>query len=428
MATFTITTAQNIDELTSKAGGDTYNINGGYLTVDQDTRVGLNQNTSASLGTVTLSATLGGTVEVNSTLVRLIPYNSGTGNVPAWNTSITQGSASGKLIGVYSALNVASTATGAAMPASGYIKIKQWNSVAYTSGALTNIGASATGADVAGWLEIVGDEAGTCTVNRLNLFKVRGGYYQIGTTDGTRATTYQIPSSGTLQYHAGVEVETATSSGVYEFYPCAGSLTALAANIATDAVRGKVCWISSAGLLRFGHDGTNSTGGYIVPSGRKIRIPNIFFANCTTAARTANVLPNATLATRFEFATTGGGAIDMDKASIGWYMNINQPYSLALTNVGILTALVATEIASPIAWSNVNVGQEAANTQIALTMNLCFAGGTMSDCKWFRAAQAASGAYVVSMTDVSGLTITNDFSMSLVKAANATTGSYTLTG
>jgi hypothetical protein len=427
MATFTITTAQNIDELTSKAGGDTYNINGGYLTVDQDTRVGLNQNTSASLGTVTLSATLGGTVEVNSTLVRLIPYNSGTGNVPAWNTSITQGSASGKLIGVYSALNVASTATGAAMPASGYIKIKQWNSVAYTSGALTNIGASATGADVAGWLEIVGDEAGTCTVNRLNLFKVRGGYYQIGTTDGTRATTYQIPSSGTLQYHAGVEVETATSSGVYEFYPCAGSLTALAANIATDAVRGKVCWISSAGLLRFGHDGTNSTGGYIVPSGRKIRIPNIFFANCTTAARTANVLPNATLATRFEFATTGGGAIDMDKASIGWYMNINQPYSLALTNVGILTALVATEIASPIAWSNVNVGQEAANTQIALTMNLCFAGGTMSDCKWFRAAQAASGAYVVSMTDVSGLTITNDFSMSLVKAANATTGSYTLT-
>lgn len=427
MATFTITTAQNIDELTSKTGGDTYNVNGGYLTIDQDSRVGLNQTTSASLGTVTLSATLGGTVEVNSTLVRLIPYNTGTGNVPAWNTTVSQGSASGKLIGVYSALTAASTATGAAMPASGYIKIKQWNTTAYAAGALTGIGASATGADVAGWLEIVGDEAGTCTVNRLNLFKVRGDYFQIGTTDGNRATTYQIPSSGTLQYHAGVEVETDSGTGVYEFYPCAGTLSALAANIATDAVRGKVCWISSAGLLRFGHDGTNSTGGYIVPSGRKIRIPNIFFTNCTTAARTANVLPNATLATRFEFATTGGGALDIDKASIGWYMNINQPYSLALTNVGILTALVATEIASPIAWSNVNVGQEAANTQIALTMNLCFAGGTMSNCKWFRAAQAASGAYVVSMTDVSGLTITNNFSRSLVKAANATTGSYAMT-
>ncbi len=426
MATFTVTTAQNIDELTSKGGGDTYNVNGGYLTVDQDTRVGLNQTTSASWGTVTLSATLGGTVEVNSTLVRLIPYNTGSGTVPAWNTTITKGSASGKLIGVYSALTAASTATGASMPASGYIKIKQWNSVAYSSGALTGISASATGADVAGWLEIVGDEAGTCTVNRLNLFKVRGDYFEIGTTDGNRATTYQIPSSGMLQYHAGVEVETATSSGVYEFYPCAGSLTALAASIATDAVRGKVCWISTAGVLRFGHDGTNSTGGYIVPSGRKIRIPNIFFANCTTAARTANVLPNATLATRFEFATTGGGAIDIDKASIGWYMNINQPYSLALTNVGILTALVATEIASPIAWSNVNVGQEAANTQIALTMSLCFAGGTISGCKWFRAAQAGSGAYVVSLTDVSGLTVTNDFAMSLVKAGNATTGSYSL--
>ena len=118
MATFTVTTSQNIDELTSKAGGDTYNINGGTLTIDQDSRGGLNGTTSASIGVMTLSATLGGTVEIDARYVRIIPYDTGTGNVPAWNTTITQGSASGKLIGVYSALNVASTATGAAMPAS----------------------------------------------------------------------------------------------------------------------------------------------------------------------------------------------------------------------------------------------------------------------------------------------------------------------
>jgi len=427
MATFTITTPVNIDTLAAKGGGDTYNINGGYLTIDQDSRYGTNGNTSASLGPVTLSATLGGTVEINATLVRLIPYNTGSGNVPASNTTISKGSASGLLIGVYSALTAAPTAAGAAMPASGWIKIKQWNSVAYTSGALTGIGANATGADVVGWIEIVGDEAGLCTVNRLNLFKVRGDYFDLGTTDGTRATTYQIPSNNTLQYHAGVEVETGTGTGIYEFYPCAGSLTAVVANVNTDAIRGKVCWITTAGVLRFGHDGTNSTGGYIPPSGRKIRIYNIFFANCTTAARTANVLPNATLATRYEFATTGGGVIDIDKASIGWYMNINQPYSLVLTNVGILTALVATEIATPIAWSNVNIGQEAANTQIGLTMSLCFAGGTMDKCCWNRAAQAGSGTYVVSMTDCSGFTITNQRTFSFVKAGNATTGSYTLT-
>lgn len=426
MSTFAITTAVNIDTLSGKTGGDTYNINGGYLTIDQDSRIGLNQTTSASIGAMTLSATLGGICEINSTLVRIIPYNTGTGNVPAFNTTISRGGASGLLIGVYSALNVASTATGAAMPASGFIKIKQWNSVAYSAGSLTGIGASATDVDREGWLEIVGDEAATCTVNRLNTYKVRGGYFDLGTTDGVRATTYQIPSSGMLQYHAGVEVETGTGTGIYEFYPCAGTLTATAAVSATDSFRGKQCWISSAGLLRFGHDGTNSTGGYIPPTGRKVRIANIFFANCTTAARTANVLPNATLATRYEFATTGGGVIDMDKCSTSWYLNLNQPYSVTLSNVGICTGFVVTEVAQAITWSNVNVGQEAANTQIALTMNLCFAGGTITDMNLFRTAQAASGAYVCSMSDNNGFTFNNCFFESGTKAANATTGSINL--
>ena len=49
MATFTITAAKNIDALAGKTGGDTYNINGGTLTIDQDSRVGLNQTTSATV-------------------------------------------------------------------------------------------------------------------------------------------------------------------------------------------------------------------------------------------------------------------------------------------------------------------------------------------------------------------------------------------
>ena len=63
MSTYTILASQNIDELTAKAGGDIYNINGGTLTVDQHSRFGLNNaNTSAtaatSMGNITLSATL----------------------------------------------------------------------------------------------------------------------------------------------------------------------------------------------------------------------------------------------------------------------------------------------------------------------------------------------------------------------------------
>ena len=429
MATFTITTAVNIDTLSVKAGSDTYNINGGYLTVDQHTRYGTNQNTSAGMGNITLSATLGGTIEFNSTLVRTIAYNTGTGNVPALGTTISQGSASGILLGVYSALNVAPTTAGAAMPASGYVMIRQWNSVAYAAGALTGIGATATAADRAGWLEIVGVDALTCTVNRLNLFKVRGDYYDFQgvTTDGTRATTYQIPSNGAIVYLPGVEVETGVGTGLYDFYPCAGTRTALLANIATDEVRGKWCWISTAGLLTFGNDGVNSTGGYIPTSGRKIRIPNIFFMCCTAAALTANVLPNATLATRYEFATTGGGVIDMDKASMNWYCNFSQSFSVALTNFNVSTVLILAECASAIAWDNVGIGQEAANTQIALTMSLNFAGGTMNKCTWTRAAQATSGTYVCLWVDCGSFIVTNERTHSLTKAANATSGSATMT-
>lgn len=98
MATFTITTAQNIDALTAKTGGDLYNVNGGTLTIDQDSRVGFNQNTSATLGSITLSASLGGIVNIDGTSVWMIPYTGGSGTVPAFNTIITNGTGSGKLI------------------------------------------------------------------------------------------------------------------------------------------------------------------------------------------------------------------------------------------------------------------------------------------------------------------------------------------
>lgn len=416
--------------VTANPRGDNYIINGGYLTVDQHSRYGTNQFTHSGFGNITMSATLGGTIEFNSTLVRCIPFDTGTGNVPALGTTISKDSASGILLGVYDTLAVAPTTAGSAMPVNGFILIRQWNSVAYTTGALTGIGASATEADGPGWLEIVGLESTAVTVNRLNLFKVRGDYYyfQGVTTDGTRATTYQLPSHASSTIIVpGVEVETGTGTGVYDFYPCAGSRTALLANIATDEVRGKWCWYFTNGTIRFGHDGTNSTGGFIPPAGRKIRVPNIFFVSATQAAPTTNSLPNATLGTRPEFATTGGGVIDIDKASMGWYCNFAQPFSVTLTNTNTFSSIILSECASPIAWSNVGIGQEAATTQLALTTSLDFAGGTMDKCTWTRAAQAGSGTYITSWSDCSGFTVTNERNHSLTKAGNATSGTSLLT-
>lgn len=420
---------------------DVYNINGGYLTIDQDSKYGANANTATILGSIVLSATLGGTVEFNAENVRLIPYDGGSGTVPAANTTISGTTGTGKLIGVYSALHTLPTAVGVAVPTTGFIKIKQWNGLTYGDNeTLTGITATVNGTDQVGWIEIVGMDASSCTVNRLNTFKVRGAWYDFlgATTDGNRSTMYQIPSNGngfndikgnpfSLMFLPGVWVETDVAD-TYEFYPAAGTMTALAANIATDSIRGKYCWINGAGELRFGHDGTNSTGGYIPPAGRKIRIPNIFFANATQAAPNNNVIPNATLTTRYTFSTGGGGVIDIDKCCMTWWMNFAQPYSVALSNVATMHNLTVAEIASPVTWSNIGVGQvlTTANAQIALTMSLCFAGGTITDCTWSVISLAASGRYITSITDCAGFTFTNNKLISLTKNGNATSGSGTL--
>jgi len=333
MGIFYITSSINIDILTPKTGSDQYNISGGYLFIDQDSRCGLNQAPTSSLGMITLSPTLGGTVEINATRVRLIPFDGGTGVIPASNTLISQSNgASGSLITVYSALNSLPLSASQNVPATGFVKIKNWNSQSFVSQSiLLNIAATASGEDVVGWIELTGDDLGTAKINRLNTFKIRGDWYQLPTSSGVNTTTYQIPSNGNTVYKAGVWVETNISES-YEFYPCAGTLTALTASIATDEIRGKVCWISTAGLLRFQHDGTNSSGGYLPPQGRKIRIPNIFLSTNTAAAKQTNSLPNATLATRYDFTTTGGGVIDWDKVMCNWYPSFAQPYSVNLSN------------------------------------------------------------------------------------------------
>jgi hypothetical protein len=353
MATFTITTAVNIDSLASKVGTDTYNVNGGTLTIDQDSRYGTNANTSATLGNITISATLGGIVNIDGRYVRLIAFTGGSGNVPASNTTISKGTASGLLIGVWSSLTVAPIAAGTAMPATGFIKIKAWNSVAFTAGALTGITATASGADTVGWLDIVGSETGTFTIPRLGNFNTYGAWYPLGSATGTAAGTYQIPSSGLTIYCPGVWVETSPASGSYEFYANAGSATAVAANFSKD-FRSKVCWISTAGVVRFQNDATNSgLGGFLPASGCAIRVPNIFLQNAATALLTSNALPNATLASRYELATTGGAVVSMDLASCGWYLNMNQPFSIGITNSGVFDNITLTECASPAVWSQV---------------------------------------------------------------------------
>ena len=423
MAAFSLTADTNIDALTSKTGGDTYDTNGFKLTIDQDSRVGLNQTTSTTLGSITINASKGGEVHVDGTGIWIIPYTGGSGNVPAWNTTISNGTGSGKLIGVHSALTAASTATGAAMPATGFIRLKQKTGT-FTAAALTGITATASDAGRVGWLEIVGDEAATVNANRLGTFRVTGAWFSLGTTSGASNQTLQIPNNGLLRYAAGVYIEKTAGQADYEFYPNAGTTT----TTGTEATRGKVVWIDNTGLVRIGNSGA-ATNGFTPASGLEVVIPNIFFENCTTAARTANVIPNATIATRYDFTTTGGGVLEIDKCNMAWYLSVSQAYSVNVSNSGFVDAISLSEVAAPMTFTKVGVGNKPTTALLTspLTMSLCFAGGTFTDCVWARVSMAASGAHTNTLTDISGFTFVRDTIRANTIRANATTYSINAT-
>lgn len=416
MTAFVLSANTNIDALTAKAGGDTYDTNGWLLTIDQDSRVGLNQTTSTTLGSMTVNATKGGGILIDGTGIWMIPYTGGSGNVPAWNTAITNGSGTGKLIGVHASLTAASTATGAAMPATGFIRVKQ-KSGAYAAGALTGITATASDAGRVGWLEVVGDESATVIANRLGEFDITGAWFALGTTSGAANQTMQIPNNGLLRFAAGVFIEKTVGGADYEFYPNAGT----ALTVGTEAERGKVVWIDNTGLVSIGHNGT-ANSGYVPASGLAVVVPNIFLENATTAARTANVIPNATITTRYDFTSTGGGVINISKANMAWYGSFTQPYSLTLTDCCFVDAILISKVASPMTWSRVGVGNKP-TTELAtpaLTMTACTEGGTFTDCVWSRATLATANQYVVSLGDSSDFTFVDNVFRANTNRANAT--------
>ncbi len=409
MATFTVTTIKNIDELTAKTGGDIYNINGGTLTIDQHSRFGLNNsNASAtaatSMGSVTISATLGGNCNFDGRYIRLIEYTGGIGIIPALNSAVTQGSASGKLMCVYSSLTSAPLTSGV-MPSTGWIQIKQWNEVEYTAGNLTLSGiisgVRSSGASKVGFLEIMGDDNGSIIANRLGTYNVTGEWYSLGTTSGVSNQTIQIPNHGTNRYISGVFIEKTAGQKDYEFYPNAGTAT----TIGTESERGKVVWIDASGLVRIGNNGS-ATMGYTPVVGLEVVIGNIFFCTNTAAARNAVVIPNASIGTRYDYNTAGGGVINIDKCESSWCLYIIQAYSCNVSNSGFVDSIIVQEVATPMMWSKVGVGNKPTTAMIApgIYMYYNYAGGTFSDCVFTSVSLETTGLYTTHIKDSVGLT------------------------
>lgn len=259
----TITADTFLDGGTARTAGEAWTLNGGKLTVRTDTRVHANAPASmtGSLGAQTVSATLGGGVLIDGRNVRWMPYDTGTGNVPAIGTTISQGGVSGYLLGVWDTLTSAPTAAGAAMPANGHIKLREVTSGPFAAGALTGIGASATGPDVTGWIEFVQDQTTLNVIPRKGTgYVVRGDWFYLDDTNGSDGQTLQLPTNGggTGTPSLGVWVETSAGSGTYEFWPAIttsdgwGTATTPGISQATPDARQKFVKLGASGVMTFG--------------------------------------------------------------------------------------------------------------------------------------------------------------------------------
>lgn len=380
-----------------------------------------------SLDTVTYSG-VGGTLRISGQNVRVIPYNTGTGNVPAIGTTVMQGGVSATLLGVWSGWQAEPTAAGAAMPATGFIKVKNKTGGNYAAGALV-IGAAAavaTAADAVGWIEVRGADTAAITVPRIGRFEVIGDWFELGTTNGARNQILPCPTTATVAgVFPGVWIETAAGSGAYERFAGAGSIVALA-TIPTDE-RGKIVWQTTGGI-RIGFDGTNNVG-FLPPTGCKVRIPNVILPCCTRTAGGSGirVLPNATLATRQEFVTTSAGDIDFGHTVCQWYANFAQPFRTKIRNSAINDSLVISEQSAALDIDNLIVAPTQAQLNFALNLVSNFGGGTVQNALAARFSLAASGAYVNTANFNKGVTFSAVKSISLLNRGNATTGTWTAT-
>ena len=407
---------------------DSYAISAGSrLIVRTDTYSCPNHNTAfGSLDTVTFSGQ-GGTLRFDPTYVRVIAYTGGSGNSPAYGAAISQGGVSGVFLGCWANWLSEPTAAGAAIPASGYMKIGGVTGGNFVAGALTGITATCSGADVQGWIEVRGADTATITVPRIGKMESVDAWFEIGTTDGTRGQVIPCPTCATVaSTFPGVWIETAEGSGVYEPYASVGAVVALATH-RTDASMKVIT--QTTGGIRIGNDGTNGVF-YLPPTGCKVRIPATILTCCTRTAGSGSgprVLPNATLATRQELVTTGAGYIDMRGAVIQWYMNLSQAFYVKYKSCAVSDTMVLSEIALPLDVDDCIVAPTAAQLNYALLLTSCFAGGTVQNSVFNRFSLAASGAYVSAINYATGVTFSGNTFRSGTLRGTATTGAIAST-
>jgi hypothetical protein len=394
------------------------------LTIRTDSYSCANHSTAVgSLDTVSFTGA-GGTLQFDPTYTRHIAYTGGTGNSPAYGATISQGGVSGVFLGAWASWLSEPVAAGAAIPASGFIKIGGTTGGEWSAGALTGVAATCSGTSVQSFIEVRGPDTGTITVPRIGKVTSTEAWFELGTTNGARNQIIPCPTTATFAgVFPGVWIETAAGSGVYDRYGNAGSVVALATHRTTAEMK---LFTQTTGGIRIGHDGTNGVF-YLPPTGCKVRIPATILTNCTRTASGSGprILPNATVGTRQELITTGAGYFDLRNLVSQWYMNLQQAFYVKYKSCAVSDLMNLYEIASPLDVTDCIVGPTQAQSNYAFNVISCFAGGNVTNNLFVRFALAAAGSYVAQINFATGVAFQNNTYLSATLRANGTTGVIT---
>lgn len=426
----TISTDTYLDGGTARTAGESWTINGPVFTVRTDTRWHANAPASmtGTLGQVSFSTSLGGTFRIDGRNVRWMPFDTGSGAVPAIGTTITQGGVSGYLLGVWADYTSAPTAVGAAMPATGYLKFREVTGGTFSAGALTGISANATSVDVVGWIEVVVDQGVNVAVNSSALSKneILGVWFDLGTTTGTAGQVIQLPTNagGSTTPAIAIQIETSPGSGTYEWYNgITENATYFATTtLATDA-RAKFVRSTTNGTFVIGKDSSNNNVGYVPASGCKIRVPNVFCRQAATASRATNAL-HATFTSRPRINLGTDAVVNIDKASIDWYLTTSTSGLTTIKNTAYESQMtftssndtftiedsangfVAALVGNAINLSSMFLGPQSYLTRLKLVNN---SGVTLS----------IGTSYGITVTDCSASIVSNRGSSSTAISTNA---------
>lgn len=415
MANQTVTTVVNYDDpsISGLLNGESITISGGSVTIDADVR--WNQQ-AAVFGAVTLSSTLGGSFLIDGTQIWEVPFSASSGTVPTQldlgSNGVTGGTsgATGELTRVWATGSLTPAAAGAAMPTTGYIKLRSKTGNFQSGETITLPGGAtitASGAGKRSWIHVVGrgttsSGGSRLTIPRLGRFEASGDWYELGTTDGTDNQTFQYPVADQCP---AIWIETAPASGVYEIWLNSGDRWSNGA-VATDDKRGMYFGMNAAtGVITIAAR-TGNTAGLKPASGCKVRIPNVIMsqANGTTPDWDANIIPGVT--SRYGFATTSAGSLTMDHVSCNWLPTTSAAFEIDISDSGFGGILGAfTNTGTTVTLNNVGVGVVDTVAHIPLSIATSYGGGSLTDVRVVRRIAGANGTGII-LTDTADFTLT----------------------